>query len=116
MSYAAELALGKATAGRIPDDLPALLALVALAGPATCGLRALAYTLSVPLIDPNLRHSAGRIAWGFRSLFNTPEVIALVRGMNGASLIGVVCSNTALPAACRAYSTSTYTYWSNPRG
>jgi hypothetical protein len=31
-----------------------------------------------------LRHSAGRIAWGFRSLFNTPEVIALIRGMNGA--------------------------------
>ena len=85
VSYAAELAFGKAKPqGRIPDDLPALLALVALAGPATCGLRALAYTLSVPLIDPNLRRSAGRIAWGFRSLFNTPEVIALVRGMNGA--------------------------------
>jgi hypothetical protein len=36
--------------------------------------------------DPSLRHSAGRIAWGFRSLFNTPEVIALIRGMNGAEL------------------------------
>ena len=85
VSYAAEYAFGKAKPeGRVPDDLPALLALVALAGPATCGLRALAYTLSVPLIDPNLRHSAGRIAWGFRSLFNAPEVVALVRGMNGA--------------------------------
>ena len=85
MTYANEYAFGKAKPeGRVPDDLPALLALVALAGPATCGLRALAYTLSVPFIDPNLRHSAGRIAWGFRSLFNTPEVVALVRGMNGA--------------------------------
>src|SRR5262245_52808757 len=85
VSYAAEFALGKAKPqGRVPDDLPALLALAALAGPATCSLRALAYTLGVPSTDPSLRHSAGRIAWGFRSLFNTPEVIALIRGMNGA--------------------------------
>jgi Helicase conserved C-terminal domain len=85
VSYAAEFALGNGQPeGRVPDDLPALLALVALAGPATCSLRALAYTLGVPSTDPSLRHSAGRIAWGFRSLFNTPEVIALIRGMNGA--------------------------------
>ena len=85
VSYAAEFALGKAKPeGRVPDDLAALLALVALAGPATCSLRALAYTLDVPSTDSSLRHSAGRIAWGFRSLFNTPEVIALIRGTNGA--------------------------------
>jgi hypothetical protein len=85
VNYAAEFALGTAKPeGRVPDDLPALLALVALAGPATCSLRALAYTLGVLSTDPGLRHSAGRIAWGFRSLFNTPEVIALIRGMNGA--------------------------------
>jgi hypothetical protein len=85
VSYAAEFALGKTKPeGRVPDDLPVLLALVALAGPATCSLRALAYTLGVPPTDPSLRHSAGRIAWGFRSLFNTPEVIALIRGINGA--------------------------------
>jgi hypothetical protein len=85
VSYAVDFALGKARPeGRVPDDLPALLALVALAGPATCSLRALAYTLGAPSTDPSLRHSAGRIAWGFRSLFNTPEVIALIRGMNGA--------------------------------
>ena len=85
VSHAAEFALGKARPeGRVPDDLPALLALMALAGPAICGLRALAYTLSVPSTNPSIRHSAGRIAWGFRSLFNTPEVIALIRGMNGA--------------------------------
>jgi hypothetical protein len=83
--YAADFALGNAKPeGRVPHDLPALLALIALAGPATCGLRALAHTLGVPLTNPSVRHSAGRIAWGFRSLFNTPEVIALIRGMNGA--------------------------------
>jgi hypothetical protein len=85
VSHAAEFALGKARPeGRVPDDLPALLALMALAGPATCSLRTLAYTLGVSSTDPSLRHSAGRIAWGFRSLFNTPEVIALIRGTNGA--------------------------------
>lgn len=85
VTYAAEVALGRIKPeGRVPDDLPALLALVALAGPATCSLRSLANTLGVALADPSLRHSAGRMAWGFRSLFNTPEVIALIRGLNGA--------------------------------
>lgn len=85
VSYAAEFARGKAMPeGRVPDDLPELLALIAIAGPASCSVRALSHTLTASETDPNLRHSAGRIAWGFRSLFNTPEVIALVRGMNQA--------------------------------
>lgn len=85
VSYAAEFALGKAKPeGRVPEDLAALLALVAVAGPATCALRALGHALGAPQTESAMRHSAGRIAWGFRSLFNTPEVIALIRGMNGA--------------------------------
>jgi len=83
VNYAAEFALGKAKPqGRVPEDLPELLALIAIAGPASCSLRALGHTLVAPLTDSGLRHSAGTIAWGFRSLFNTPEVIALLRGMN----------------------------------
>ncbi|MCL4744336.1 MAG: helicase [Burkholderiaceae bacterium] len=85
VGYAAEFALGKAKPeGRVPEDLPELLALIAIAGPANCALRALGHTLGAAHTDPALRHSAGRTAWGFRSLFNTPEVIALIRGMNGA--------------------------------
>jgi hypothetical protein len=84
VAYAAEFALGKTRpTGRVPADLPVILALLAIAGPATCALRALAYTLLAPSADAALRYSAGRIAWGFRSLFNSPEAISLIRGMNG---------------------------------
>lgn len=84
VSYAAEFATGKKRPeGRVPEDLPELLALVAVAGPANCALRALGHTVQTTLTDDALRHSAGKTAWGFRSLFNTPDVIALIRGMNG---------------------------------
>ena len=82
--YAAELAIDKRSPkGRAPEDLPELLALVAVAGPANCALRAMGHTLQAAFTDHALRHSAGNTAWGFRSLFNTPEVISLIRGMNG---------------------------------
>lgn len=70
--------------GRPPHDLAEVLALGAVAGPANCALRALANTLGGPDLraDGSIRHAAGRIAWGFRSLFNTLEVNALIRGMN----------------------------------
>lgn len=83
VTHAAEFARGATKPqGRVPGDLAELLAVMAIAGPAVCGLRALARTFEVALTDPHVRHDAGRIAWGFRSLFNTPEVIFLLRGMN----------------------------------
>jgi hypothetical protein len=33
---------------------------------------------------PDRRHWAGRVGWAFRSLFNSPDVMSLIRGMNGA--------------------------------
>ncbi len=85
VTYAAEFARGSAKPdGRVPEDLADLLALVAVAGPANCALRALAHTLNAAHTEPALRHSAGKTAWGLRSLFNTPEIIALIRGMNSA--------------------------------
>lgn len=48
-------------------------------------LRALVHTLEGTGLhaDSDIRHAAGRMAWGIRSLFNRPEVIALIRSMNG---------------------------------
>lgn len=67
--------------GAQPDDLAGVLALMAVAGPGTSALRALtrlnggfeAASLS------SLRNAAGEIAEGLRSLFNQPEVTAIVR-------------------------------------
>jgi hypothetical protein len=67
--------------GRPPEDLSEVVAELALAAPATCALRALrriAPTLAAD--DPALLAAASRVAWGFRTLFNQPESIALLRG------------------------------------
>jgi hypothetical protein len=71
--------------GRPPRDLSQVVAQLALAGPAVTALRAIA-RISGGLdkaIDSPRRHMAGKVAFGFRALFNAPEVIALIRGKNG---------------------------------
>jgi hypothetical protein len=75
------VASGQETLGRQPSDLAEVLARVALGSPAICALRALARTCGKPeaLNDKYVRNSAGAIGWGFRSLFNLPEVTALLR-------------------------------------
>jgi hypothetical protein len=69
----------------MPDDLEATLALVGIAGPANTALRALARgrTYAKDREDVRIRMAACRIAWGFRSLFGTPEVMSMVRGRSG---------------------------------
>ena len=69
--------------GRRPADLPLVLAELALAGPGVAALRALARVcgVSIARVDEPVRNGAAQISWGFRSLFNTPEVMALVRGL-----------------------------------
>ena len=67
--------------GRPPEDLAEALATRAVAGPATSALRALTRAA-----DPETRAATGardaaaRIAWSFRTLFNLPEAMALIRG------------------------------------
>jgi hypothetical protein len=71
--------------GRPPRDLAQVVAQLALAGPAVTALRAIA-RISGGLdkaSGPLRRHIAGKVAFGFRALFNAPEVIALIRGKNG---------------------------------
>lgn len=72
--------------GRPPADLAKVVAQLAVAGPAVTTLRAIT-RISGGLGqtgDPLRRHMAGKVAFGFRTLFNAPDVIALIRGQNGA--------------------------------
>jgi hypothetical protein len=66
--------------GTHPPNLNRWVALVGLAGPANVAWRALRrVTAGIPgLTDDGLRQSAAIIGAGFRSLFNRPEVMALL--------------------------------------
>jgi hypothetical protein len=59
---------------------------MAIGGPGTCALRALTRAAENPAIGGETwaRHTAATVAWAFRSLFNLPEVTALIRGANRA--------------------------------
>lgn len=71
--------------GRPPEDLLDVLALLAVSGPANASLRALAHLRphaeTVRFEDDHLRILAGQAAFGFRSLFNQPETIGIIRGL-----------------------------------
>ena len=72
---------GKLPLGRRPDDLAEVVALLALAGPGTCALRALSRVTGgmARVREIDLRNQAGWIAEGVRSLFNTPDLTMLIR-------------------------------------
>ena len=75
------MAEGKIPLGPQPHDLVDVLCDLALAGPGVCALRALRRIgTELDASDPNLLSAAARIASGFRSLFNMPETIAMLRG------------------------------------
>ncbi|MCY4655992.1 MAG: helicase-related protein [Gammaproteobacteria bacterium] len=75
------MAEGNIPLGPQPDDLVDVLCEYALAGPGVCALRALRRIgTDLDPSDPNLLSAAARIASGFRSLFNMPETIAMLRG------------------------------------
>lgn len=75
------MAAGNIPLGPQPDDLADVLCDLALAGPGVCALRALRRIgAGLDASDPVLLSAAARIASGFRSLFNMPEVIAMLRG------------------------------------
>ena len=85
VTEAQQLATSPATLGRPPADLAQVLALMAVGGPGTCALRALARVTGSPLDNGALwqRQAAATVGWAFRSLFNLPEVAALIRGTGG---------------------------------
>lgn len=74
---------GQLRMGSFPDDLMDVLALLALGAPGTVAYRSLKRLVdtSDPELDDAVRTASAQIAWGFRSLFNNPEVAQLVRGL-----------------------------------
>ncbi|NNU27307.1 helicase-related protein [Isoptericola sediminis] len=67
--------------GRRPTDLATVLAQMAVAGPGVCALRALSRVTGGEraLGHPVIRREAFFVAQGLRSLFNKPEIVAILR-------------------------------------
>jgi hypothetical protein len=77
-----EVLSGRLPSGQMPTDLVRVMAQIGLAGPATSALRSL-LRLYPDAASPggsiSHRLAAARIGWGFRTLFNRPESMAMVR-------------------------------------
>lgn len=74
------LVAGNMPLGRVPRDLILVTSLLAVGAPATCALRALSRGRGVDALRQSVTiTAAARVSWAFRSLFNLPEVTALVR-------------------------------------
>jgi hypothetical protein len=85
VARARTVATGDQRLGAPPDDLARVLALVGVAGPATSALRSLTRAGDDASLGLRaVRDGACRVAWGFRSLFGLPEVMALIRGRSGS--------------------------------
>ncbi len=76
-----DAAKGDLNLGPQPTDLARVLAEMAVAAPGICALRALQRVApDLEADNHNLLSAAARVASGFRTLFNLPETIALLRG------------------------------------
>jgi len=74
----AMLACGPGALGRPPEDLTAVLAELAVGGPAQCALRAIGSVAGLPLSHESAVSGAARAADAFRSFFNAPAVTGIV--------------------------------------
>lgn len=75
-----DVARSKRVAGEPADEALDLLVDLALGSPAICALRCLRRV--VPELgwdDPTMLTAATHVAWGFRTLFNHPDAVALLR-------------------------------------
>jgi hypothetical protein len=91
----------------MPDDVLDTFVEAALGSPATCALRAL-HRVAPDLSwdDPTLLQSAAVVAWGFRTLFNQHESVALLRGDSDESYWRAVlqfCASHNLQAVLDEY-------------
>jgi len=72
---------GERRFGAVPDTILELLVDVGLGSPAVCALRALQRVAPDLEFDNHyLLSAASKISWGFRTLFNQHETVALLRG------------------------------------
>lgn len=82
---AREMLHGQGTGlGPPPDDLADVLAHLGVAGPSVVALRALGRILPDEFDQTavGIRDASAQIGWAFRSLFNSPEAVALIRGLD----------------------------------
>jgi len=84
VAEAQRLVAGRISLGQQPADLPRVLALIALGGPGTVTLRALSRVSGGANAFNRLplRNEAAVVGWAFRTLFNLPEVTAMIRVIN----------------------------------
>jgi hypothetical protein len=85
VAKALELVEGGAELGPPPADLATVLAKLAIGGAGVCAARALSRAglgHAAPGSDA-VRDAAAYVAWGFRTLFNQPEAMAIVRAGRG---------------------------------
>lgn len=84
VSLAREVLNGYRPDQHAPSDLLDVLTDLAIGGSAVVALRSLARVNRGfdRLGDPSLRMQAASVGWAFRSLFNVPEVTALLQGLN----------------------------------
>src|SRR5437773_1644799 len=76
----------KVVLGRMPDDLVEVLTDLALGGPGVAAARAIGRVVRLQTLADGVlvRREAARIAWALRNLFNLPESVAVLRGINPA--------------------------------
>ena len=79
VQLAAAMYRGEVPLGDRPDDLVEVLVDLALGSPATVALRSIGHALGESMPLPNRWDGACRIGWAFRSLFNLPDVLSMVR-------------------------------------
>lgn len=80
------VARGEERLGRVPPDLGSVVADFALASPAVCAARAILRVSHLSSAwDEHVLEAAAHVAAGFRTLFNVPESISLLRGDDAAS-------------------------------
>jgi len=81
---AREVVTNPSRLGRPPADLSRVLAEMSLGGPATLALRSLGRVCNGDAATSNneVRFAAANIGWAVRTLFNQPEVTAMIRGLN----------------------------------
>jgi hypothetical protein len=92
ISHFREAFSGHLDLGRPPDDLLDVLTEFALGSPAICALRALS-RLDLQLSHAEMLQGAARIAGGFRTLFNLPETMGLLRGEDEGAYWRLVLSH-----------------------
>jgi hypothetical protein len=70
--------------GGKPEDLLEVLINISIGAPGTCALRTLKRMISTEHVwdDFEILTASARIGWGFRSLFNQPQVIAYLQGLD----------------------------------